>query len=218
MYPQTLSSAQSLPVLFHTGSAPGVRPSELCSSRTGGCRLRYRCPLAVGIASVQLHGWSRRPSQLPRTCAWPRFPPIEAFAERPSASGFCSVRESAHSKRWFRPIRARGSPGLRPLQGVHPPRTGRDLRRVLPSCGLRTGRLRPVRATSGCRIRRGWLVSRETADPPGVSYLLASHERLVRLRFWSHPLEVRGASPSPRRLRFEPSLRTDLSRPWFAFR
>lgn len=214
----TPSSAQSLPVLFHTGSALGVRPSELCSSRTGGSRLRYRCPLAVGIASFRLLAWNRRPSQLPRTCAWSRLPPVEAFSERPSASGLCSVRESAHSRRWFRPSRARSSRGLLPLQGSHPLRAGHGLRRVLPSCGLRVGRYRSTRSTSGCCARRGWLVSRETADPPGVSYLVASHERLVRKRFWSRPLDVRGASPSPGRHRFEPSLRTDLSRPWYAFR
>lgn len=52
----TLWSAPSLPVLFHTGSALGVRPSELCSSRTGGSRLRYHCPLAISDAALFLLG------------------------------------------------------------------------------------------------------------------------------------------------------------------
>jgi len=43
----TPSSAPSLPALFHTGPAPGVHPSEHCSSGAGERRLRRRYPLGV---------------------------------------------------------------------------------------------------------------------------------------------------------------------------
>jgi hypothetical protein len=45
--PDAFVSAPSLPAFFHAGSAPGVRPSELSSSRAAARRLRRRCPLVV---------------------------------------------------------------------------------------------------------------------------------------------------------------------------
>jgi hypothetical protein len=50
----TRSSAQNLPALFRAGSAHGVRPSELSSSRAGRSRLRLCYPLAVGKPSPRL--------------------------------------------------------------------------------------------------------------------------------------------------------------------
>jgi hypothetical protein len=44
----TLHSALSLPALFHAGSAHGVRPSELCSSRAAVRCLQRRFPPGVG--------------------------------------------------------------------------------------------------------------------------------------------------------------------------
>jgi hypothetical protein len=46
-----LSSAPSLPALFHAGSAPGVHPSELCSSRAAVRCSQRRSPLGVRSAS-----------------------------------------------------------------------------------------------------------------------------------------------------------------------
>lgn len=65
----TLSSARSIPALFHASYAHGVHPSELCSSRAGGSRLRCRCPLAIGNRSVKPRDLGRQSSQLPRICA-----------------------------------------------------------------------------------------------------------------------------------------------------
>jgi len=45
-----LSSALSLPALFHAGSAHGVNPSELCSSRVAVRRFRRLDPLGVPTA------------------------------------------------------------------------------------------------------------------------------------------------------------------------
>jgi hypothetical protein len=43
----TLSSAPHLPALFHAGPAPGVRPSELCPSRSAVRCFRRRTPPVV---------------------------------------------------------------------------------------------------------------------------------------------------------------------------
>lgn len=43
----TLCSAPPLPALFHAGPAPGVRPPELCSSRTAVRHFQRRTPHAV---------------------------------------------------------------------------------------------------------------------------------------------------------------------------
>jgi len=83
----TLCSAPRLPALFHAGPAPGVRPPELCSSRTAVRRFRRRTPLAVRppcqqgvIRHSALPGTRSRILTKPRTAA--------------PASGVCTVRES----------------------------------------------------------------------------------------------------------------------------
>jgi hypothetical protein len=125
------SSASSLPALFHAGSAHGVRPSERCSSRAAVRRLRRRCPPAVATTAQP----SRGPPSCRRcrsTAPDPTTPIVGRPSCRPSSSGLCSTRESATSRRLFRPERARGSPGLRPLQGVPPRRQGIGLRHASP--------------------------------------------------------------------------------------
>jgi len=89
-------SAPGLPALFHAGSARGVRPSELCSFRTGGDRLRYHYPLAVSDGDDRLLARTTFTSSGflgPRT--WTGGLAERRYAPSPAASGSCSVRESA---------------------------------------------------------------------------------------------------------------------------
>jgi hypothetical protein len=80
-------------------------------------------------------------------------------------------------QQWFRPPRARSSPGSFPLQGIPPRRNERGLHRASPHVVCTKSASAPLTATPGCRFRRGWLVSLETADPPGVSRLVMGHDR-----------------------------------------
>jgi hypothetical protein len=109
------SSAPDLLALFHARSAPGVLPSELCSSRAAVRRLRRRCPPVVGAFL--------RPARAPTRCRGcrstapnPRAPMVGGPLRRPSPSGLCSTRESTTSDWLFRPPRARSSPGLLPFR------------------------------------------------------------------------------------------------------
>jgi hypothetical protein len=73
--------------------------------------------------------------------------------------------------------RARGSLGFHPLQGVLPRCDGTTFA-VPPLMWL----LCPIQgtepsSTSGSPSQQDWLVSLETADPPGVPSLLAGHSR-----------------------------------------
>jgi len=118
-------------------------------------------------------------------------------AKHPSPTGRCSTRKSATVQRWFRPPRARSSPGSFPLQGVPPRRNERGLHRTSPHVVCTQGASDPCTTTPGCHFLRGWLVSLKTADPPGVSRLVTGHNRSSWTRFGSHLLGTRGASPSP---------------------
>jgi hypothetical protein len=116
-------SAPSLPALFHAGSAPGVRPSEPCSSRAAVRRLRRRCPLVVRSLPPTAVAKS-----LPCVLAETETPEQQLLSggllQTPSPSGLCSTRKSATSLRLFRPPGARSSPGIHPLQGFLPHRNG----------------------------------------------------------------------------------------------
>jgi hypothetical protein len=100
--------------------------------------------------------------------------------KRTPSSGYCSTRESATRRRWFRPTPARSSHGPFPLQGVLPRLDGRGLRRASPHAVPCPGASDRYTATSGSCSSRGRLVSLETADPPGVSRLLILHNRSRR--------------------------------------
>jgi hypothetical protein len=121
--PLDASTAPYLPALFHAGSAHGVRPSELCSSRAAVRRLRRPCLLAVWPLR-ELSSEARLPSQAPRICASCRTNAAASRWTESSTSRLCSTRESATRRRLFRPAQARSSPGPSPLQGVHPHRDG----------------------------------------------------------------------------------------------
>jgi hypothetical protein len=102
------------------------------------------------------------------TMKWPQGRPGRAS----SPTGCRSPRESAARLRWFRPAPARSSPGLFALQGV-PPHRGASGFPGAPLLGFSARDVSgPRRGPSGSRPRRGWLVSRETADPPGLLRLL----------------------------------------------
>jgi hypothetical protein len=65
----TLSSARSIPALFHASHAHGVYPTELCSSR----RRRHPSPVPLPSCHRNRHlkprDLGRQSSQLPRICA-----------------------------------------------------------------------------------------------------------------------------------------------------
>jgi hypothetical protein len=112
-------------------------------------------------------------------------------------SGCCSTRESVTRRRRFRPSPARSSPGPFSLQGAPPRLDGRGLRRASPHAVRCPGASDRYTATPGSCSNRGWLVSLETADPPGIPRLVILHNRSREPRFGSLLLWARGASPSP---------------------
>jgi hypothetical protein len=115
----TRSSAPNLPAIFRPVPLLGLRPPELCSSHAAVRRLRRQSPPAVrSPLSITTHG-QRVPSLSPRKQAPAQTPPGEEPSE-PSTSGHYSTRESATSRRRFRPPRARSSPGLSHPPGVCP--------------------------------------------------------------------------------------------------
>jgi hypothetical protein len=120
----TLYAAPRLPALFRAGSAPGVRPSELCSSRAAVRRLRRLCPLVIRKPASEPLSRNRHPRALAETETLEQPLPSDGLPQTPSPSGLCSTRKSATFLRWFRPSEARSSPGIHPLQGVLPHRKG----------------------------------------------------------------------------------------------
>jgi hypothetical protein len=116
------SSAPDLLALFHARSAPGVLPSELCSSRAAVRRLRRRCPPVVGAILRPVRAPARR-RRCKSTAPNSRAPMMDGTSKRPSPSGLYSARESATSVWLFRPPRARSSLGIVPF-------------RVLPLAGM----------------------------------------------------------------------------------
>jgi hypothetical protein len=119
----TPRSAPSLPALFRAGSAHGVHPSELCSSRAAAHRLRCRCPHVVSKALSRR--FPATSSLHPCRNMGSVRPPLSGdLPGSPPPSGLCSTRESATSLRLFTPPGARSSPGIHPLQGLLPHRNG----------------------------------------------------------------------------------------------
>ena len=125
------SSAPDLLALFHARSAPGVRPSELCSSRAAVRRLRRRCPHVVEVIlrSIRAAGGRRK-----RRNAAPNPPPshMDGPSKRPSPSGLCSTRKSATSHRLFRPTRSAWLSWDSSPPGFSPSSDGHDLHRASP--------------------------------------------------------------------------------------
>jgi hypothetical protein len=157
----TLQSAPSLPALFHAGSAPGVRPSEPCSSRAAVRRLRRRCPLDVATPF--------RPTRVPtvrrerrNTAPRPSFPMWIVLPDAPHLQGFAPHESPPHHAGGLGRTRARSSPGIHPLQGILPRRTGDGLHRASPHEVARLGDKSSARAL--CRVllpdEIGWSLSR----------------------------------------------------------
>jgi hypothetical protein len=186
--------APDLLVLFRTRSAHGVRPPELYPSRAAVRRFRRRYPPAVGTTCSTSR--PRRTAVAPRRARGTEAASVKP-TEKPSTSGCCSAREFATERQGFRPPRARSSPGHFSLQGVHPHGNEHGLHRASPHVVLTRDASGSHAATSGSCFPRGWLVSLETADPPGISRLVTRHSRSSRTRLGSHLLRTRGSSPSP---------------------
>jgi hypothetical protein len=90
------SSAPSLLALFHARSAPGVHPSELCSSRAAVRRLRRLCPPGVGGALGLTRG-PPSPSRTPKRCARTRSSPCGQDLENaPRLQGFAPHESPPH--------------------------------------------------------------------------------------------------------------------------
>jgi hypothetical protein len=83
--------ARCLPDLFQTGSARGVPPSELSSSRAAACRLRHRYPLGVKPTTESIDPSSSGQEPKPPTPTTAESKPREAGPVFRS----CSTRESA---------------------------------------------------------------------------------------------------------------------------
>jgi len=100
-------SASALPALFHAGPAPGVHPSELCSSRSAVRRLRRRAPLVVD--HPRPNGDSPAPT---RRCSPTRRLPVRRPGQ-PRLQGLALSASPVPNRGRFRSPRARSSPGLR---------------------------------------------------------------------------------------------------------
>jgi len=112
-------------------------------------------------------------------------------------TGFCSARESATWLGGLDRNQARSSPGPFPLQGSNslgdgPVFTGPPLMRFArPDANVRKS------PASGCPSPKAWPISRETANPPGVSGLMTCHIRSSRTRFGSRLLRSPGCVAAP---------------------
>jgi hypothetical protein len=158
----TLSSAPSLPALFHAGCAHGVRPSELCSSRAAVRRLQRLCPLDVGtLRASPRFGLTVAGAEAPRRSRpYPNeealgAPRLQGFAphESPPLRAGCLGRQERVALQGFLPSRVFPLTGMAsafaapPLMWLPPSRTGRSSR---PTSGSRY----PVRLARLLRDRR----------------------------------------------------------------
>ena len=157
--------------MFHAGSAPGVRPSEPCSSRAAVCRYRHRSPPDVRSARGDPHGRSPAKSQIPRICASARQRPVVRTSGHPPPSGCITARESATRVGGLDQPGHVALLGLCPLQGTPPAR----MIRPSPASPLmrlaESGANDRHHSTPGSHFQRDGLASLEAADPPGVCRL-----------------------------------------------
>jgi hypothetical protein len=192
----TSSSAPDLSALFHAGSALGVLPSKLCSSRVAVRCLQRRCPPVVetSLRPARVAGGRRnrrsgapnhqRPIWACRRSA-PRlqgFAPHESPPPRPGGLGRTEVR---------------GSLGLHPLQGVPSHRNGTaftapPLMRFPVWAQAAAWDLYRVLLTDEV----GWSLSR-LPTLLGFRHLMAVRGSSIQTRSGSRLLKLRGALPSP---------------------
>jgi hypothetical protein len=148
--------------------APPAQPYAVSGALSPHDVGNARCDLTTGPGSRCRH---------PKMLASAKPESVRPVRHSPS-SGSCSTRESATRRGLFRPTPARSSPGPSPLQGVLPQLDGRGLHRASPHAVRCPGASGRCTSTPGSCSSRGWLVSLETADPPGVPRLLVLHNRL----------------------------------------
>jgi hypothetical protein len=125
------SSAPDLLALFHARSAPGVLPSELCSSRAAVRRFRRLCPPVVGTPFLPVRTLASRrerrstaPSlRAPWWTGHPDVPRLQGFAphESPPLRAGCLRRRERVALLGF------------PPSGYSPSPEWHDLHRALPS-------------------------------------------------------------------------------------
>jgi hypothetical protein len=141
--PLDACTAPCLLALFRARSAPGVHPSEPCSSHAVVRCLQRRSPPDVGPA----RGASQPPRRGPTMSCDAATAAVSCETRRriPRLQGLAPRENPPPTRRWFRPARARSSPGSSPLQGVLPRRNEPGLSPRLPSCGWPRGRKRPQR-------------------------------------------------------------------------
>jgi hypothetical protein len=174
----------------------GVSPPEPCSSRAAVRRLRRRFPHGVEAAAVFLRrpptsrkGRSPAPS---RRAPWwknPKdVPRLQGLAphESPPLHPGCLGPRTRVALLGFLP------PGHSPSMDWQRPSPPPPLMRL---CERATNR--PSAPSTGCHFQRGWLVSLETAGPPGIPRLMTLRKSSGWTRLGSHLLESRGALPSP---------------------
>jgi hypothetical protein len=116
-----LWSAPSLLALFHARSAPGVRPSESCSSRAAVRRLRRLCPPVVGPPFHSLRGHPDR-RRCRSTAPNPNTPMRRELRDDPRLQGLAPHENPPPEAGGLGRRQARNSLGLTPLQGVPPHR------------------------------------------------------------------------------------------------
>jgi hypothetical protein len=177
-HPTACASRFSQPLDAFIRPEPGGLVS--CRIRSWGCALQSFPPpvqpyAVSGALPLLTFKRARPPLHQPRTRPPKRPTTKPAYGTAPGTpppSGVCSTRESATRHRRLNRRRARSSPGLSALQGAFPHWNGATFA-VPPLMGLArpdaNGRLG---CPPGSQFQRDWLVSLETADPPGLWRLL----------------------------------------------
>jgi len=180
----TPSSASCLPAIFQAGSAPGVEPFRA-----------FLLPC------------SRTPFPAPAPLV-----ALNRSEDRPRLQGLAPHESPTPDGRGLTPPPARSSPGLSALQGSLPRCRGPAFAEP-PLLGFSPrGANDPRRGPPRFRQQRDRLVSRETADPPGLPCLLTFHERSGRSPARKSPPPAPGCVAVPCRAVFEPSNRPCRSR------
>ena len=184
----TLSSAPSLVALFRATSAHGVVPSRaLLLSRS-------RTPSPAPLPSCRLDGPADRATA---QRLWPK--PAAPLGIRHGPGSALAFRVLLHARVRHRPAAFYTAPRRVALLGFLPSRVLPLTGMARPSPGLpsrvslvqarTTGRAHP----SGSHFQRDWLVSLETADPPGLIRLVT-----ITLVWFGHGSGVASSGPGVR--------------------
>jgi hypothetical protein len=176
---------------------PGLPSPTACASRFSQPPGAFIRPEPAGLVSCRIRSWgSALQSFLPLAQPYAVSSAVTLLTFQPS-SGSCSTRESASRLSGLGRSRARSSPGPFSLQGLHSPCdasafAAAPLLWFAPSdASGQTG------STSGCLSQRAWLVSLETANPPGLCDLLVRHACSSITGSWSRLLRRPGYVTAP---------------------